>query len=122
VMEMVPCIHESMESRVMSEKQQTHKQLVSFIDFFNLRLIGIAKNFLAIPEDGLELRSVKLELKKRLDLPGSSFILTGTSGYQYGAALRSSHPGSVNPVFVSPGYHISLSLSLKLTKLIVSHP
>jgi hypothetical protein len=61
-----------------------------------LTISGIGKNFLAIPDDGLELSHVKTEIKKKLDMPGSCFNLLGTSGYEYGAALRSSHPGSVN--------------------------
>jgi deoxyinosine 3'endonuclease (endonuclease V) len=60
---------------------------------------------------------VKLELKKKLDHPGSSFILTGSSRYRYGAALRSSSSGSINPIYVSPGHRVSLDTALKLTKL-----
>lgn len=90
-------------TRPLSVKPSTHHK-------------GIAKNLLAIPEDGIETASVRLSTEK-LD-PGEWCKLVGKSGYVYGAALRSGSGNSLKPIFVSPGHKLSVDTSIKLTKLV----
>ncbi|TPX63607.1 hypothetical protein SpCBS45565_g06507 [Spizellomyces sp. 'palustris'] len=75
--------------------------------------IGIAKNFLQIESEGLLLCNMKDTARKSLDGAGKWLRIIGSSGYVFGAALRSSQE-SINPIFVSSGHMISLSTAVNL--------
>ncbi|KAJ2961877.1 hypothetical protein NQZ79_g2848 [Umbelopsis isabellina] len=75
--------------------------------------IGIAKNFLHIPQEGtaMEMADVKSRCKNALQKRGDTVDLVGSSGFKYGAALRASDSAK-NPVFVSQGHRIDLPTAI----------
>lgn len=77
--------------------------------------IGVAKNFLHIPEEGggMEMADVKARCKVDLHKRGDTVILKGSSGFIYGAALRASDQAK-NPVFVSQGHRIDLPTAIEV--------
>jgi deoxyinosine 3'endonuclease (endonuclease V) len=77
--------------------------------------IGVAKNFLHIPEEGsaMEMADVKARCKHALQKRGDMVELIGESGYVYGVALRASEDAK-NPVFVSQGHSVDLPTAIEI--------
>ncbi|KAJ3064386.1 hypothetical protein HDU98_012202, partial [Podochytrium sp. JEL0797] len=76
--------------------------------------IGVAKNLLEIPGDGVLSDGVKRICVDALDGVGKWVRVCGDSGIVYGAAVRACE-GAKNPVFVSGGHLVSLETSVKVT-------
>ncbi|KAG2187878.1 hypothetical protein INT44_000628 [Umbelopsis vinacea] len=77
--------------------------------------IGVAKNFLHIPEEGsaMEMVDVKARCKQALQKRGDTVDLIGASGIVYGVALRASDDAK-NPVFVSQGHGVDLPTAVDI--------
>jgi deoxyinosine 3'endonuclease (endonuclease V) len=77
--------------------------------------IGVAKNFLHIPQEGtaMEMADVKSRCKTALQKRGDTVELVGSSGFTYGVALRASDAAK-NPVFVSQGHSIDLPTAIHI--------
>ena len=77
--------------------------------------IGVSKNMFYI--DGLTKKAVK-EKSEKLSKGGEFCYLTGDSGKNWGAALRSTSQ-SQNPIFISQRHKISLDTSIACVKAMI---
>ncbi|KAI8088810.1 endonuclease V [Halteromyces radiatus] len=76
--------------------------------------IGVGKNFLVI-EDGpeLQMQYVKEKTRQYLNKRGDRWLLKGSSGIIYGAAVRTVDTAP-NPIYISQGHRISLDTAIRI--------
>ena len=65
--------------------------------------------------DGLDLKQVKGEFKKKATAPGDFTPLIGTSGACHGVAYKSTEQ-TTNPVFLSPGHRMDMELMVDVAR------
>ncbi|GLU01100.1 hypothetical protein SLE2022_184250 [Rubroshorea leprosula] len=80
----------------------------------NLPTIGIGKNLHHV--DGLTQSGVRRLLEAEENRDKDLINLTGSSGFVWGAAMRSTQ-GSLKPIFVSIGHRLSLDTAIMIVKM-----
>lgn len=76
--------------------------------------IGVAKNFLVIPDELTDMHKIKDTYKELLLHKGDEYLLQGEKSQAiYGAAVRTSEKAP-NPVFISQGHRVSLNSAIRI--------